>query len=268
MAWRWLALATAVAVSASLFAACGDDGDADRTPAPSASPAATATNLVSPTSGPSPITARATPTTGAITIGSPDEGASVRVPVVATGAANVFEAALTVEVVATDGAVLCQRHIQATSGSGSPGTWSTTLAFPPPDRSRPADLRAYSSSPDDGTMVNLVTRRITVLPDHPAIYITAPRCGDRFAPGASIDVAGRALVFEAVLHVDLRDAAGTVVATQRVMAASGTEESPFSTSIAVPPGAADGFYDLVAYSLSARDGAVIDEFSVPVEVRH
>ncbi len=116
-------------------------------------------------------------------------------------------------------------------------------------------------------MINLVTRRITLLPDHPAIYMTAPRCGDRIAPGGTIVVAGQALVFEAVLHVDLRDASGTALVTQRVMAASGTEESPFSASLAVPVGAADGFYDVVAYSLSARDGSVINEFSVPVELR-
>jgi hypothetical protein len=57
-----------------------------------------------------------------------------------------------------------------------------------------------------------------------------------------------------------------VVAGQNVMAASGVEESDFSASLAVPADAPLGFYDLVAYTHSAEDGSVIDEFPVQIVV--
>jgi hypothetical protein len=74
-----------------------------------------------------------------------------------------------------------------------------------------------------------------------------------------------AQVFEAALNVDIRDASGTAVLTQNVMAASGTEFSFWTTTFDIS-GLTPGFYDIVAYSFSAMDGSIQDEFPVQISV--
>ena len=73
-------------------------------------------------------------------------------------------------------------------------------------------------------------------------------------------------MFEAALVVELRDASGTALLTQNVMAASGTEESDFTANLVLPATLPSGFYDLVAFDHSARDGAVENEFSMQIVV--
>jgi hypothetical protein len=250
--------ASLTAALALTLAACGDDDDGDTTP--TAAPA-------SPTVAAETPAATATPAAEpAITIDEPAEGDVVTVPILMNGTANVFEAALTVDVLDDAGNELCIRHIMATSGTGTPGTWEAMLAIPPPDADALVTLRAYSFSAMDGSMINLVEREVGVLPEHPAIFITSPACGATVAPGGTIAVTGRAAVFEAALTVELRDASGAVVVAQNVMAASGVEESDFTAALAVPASAPNGMYDLVAYSHSAMDGSVINEFSIQILV--
>ena len=194
------------------------------------------------------------------------DGATVAVPIDVSGEADVFEAALTVDVLDASGIRLCIRHIMATSGTGTPGTWAATMAFPPPPAAEPVTVRGYSFSAKDGSIVNLVKRNVTVSSHRPAIFITSPACGATVAPGVTLAVQGRAAVFEAALTVELRDASGTAVVTQNVMADSGTDESDFSAALAIPATLPSGFYDLVAFDHSARDGAVENEFAIQVEV--
>jgi hypothetical protein len=249
----WARVAAPLLCLALLAAACDDD-DEDATP--------TSAPVASPTSGAPGATA--TPAEdAAITIELPP---AVQVPFDVSGEANVFEAALTVDAQDSAGEPLCIRHAMATSGSGTPGTYSAIMAFPPPDTDTPIIVRAYSFSAMDGSIENLVERNVTLSPVHPAIFITSPTCGTVASPGATIEVTGRAAVFEAALTVELRDASGAVVAGQNVMAASGVEESDFSASLAVPADAPLGFSDLVAYTHSAEDGSVIDEFPVQIVV--
>ncbi len=59
------------------------------------------------------------------------------------------------------GLTMCVRHLTATSGSGTPGTWEGMLAFPPEEDPLHVTLRAYTHSPKDGSMVDLVE-----YPDH------------------------------------------------------------------------------------------------------
>jgi len=257
---RFLIGATIIALAALalLVAACGgDDGDETPTTAPSTSPPAT------PAPSPAPSATAELP---AITIDIPADAATVDVPFTMGGEADVFEAALTVDALGTDGTPLCERHIMATSGTGTRGTWETVLAFPPPDAATPITVRAYSFSPMDGSIENLVERNITLSSERPAIFITSPGCNDTAVPGATLNVTGRAAVFEAALTVELRDAAGTIVVGQNVMALSGVEEADFSAALAVPPGTPNGFYDLVAFSHSAMDGSVINEFSMQIAI--
>jgi hypothetical protein len=171
-----------------------------------------------------------------------------------------------VDVLDAAGKTLCVRHIMATSGTGTPGTWETTIAIPPPDAPQDATVRGYSFSAKDGAMENLVQHDVTLSIDRPEIFITSPACGAKVAPGSTLVAKGRALVFEAALVVELRNASGTALVTQNVMAANGTEESDFTANLVLPGALPSGFYDLVAFNYSARDGAIENEFSMQIVV--
>ena len=231
------------------------------TPTPSASSSATASGTATPTDTP-PATSGPV-----IQIDSPMADARVTVPVTASGTANTFEAALTVQLLTEAGDTLCVREIMATSGSGTEGTWQTDLAFVPPDSDQPAVLRAYERSAEDDSPINVVEVPLVVTPERPPIIIVTPVCGDTVAPGGQIAVTGRAQVFEAQFTLELRDAAGTAVLSQEVTAESGTEESNFSALLTVPADLPGGFYDLVGYDTSAKDGSVQYEFPVQILVQ-
>ena len=190
------------------------------------------------------------------------------IPFSAGGTANTFESALVVDIVDSAGAVQCVRHVSATSGSGTAGTWAATLTLAGLSAdSAPMTLRAYEISPRDGSIINLVQQPITVLPDHPDIWMTSPRCGAVVTPGSNLAVTGFARVFEATLNLELRDASGTVIAAVIAMTSEGGVEAPFSAVITIPADAQSGFYDLVAFDFSAKDGAKENEFPVQVTVR-
>jgi hypothetical protein len=113
-------------------------------------------------------------------------------------------------------------------------------------------------------MQDLVERSVTLSNERPDIVITSPACADEVT-GPSLTVEGMAEVFEAALTVEIRDASGTAVATQNVLAASGVEFSPWTATFDIS-GLTAGFYDVVAFSHSAMDGSVINEFPVQVSV--
>lgn len=250
-----LAIATAVAVA---LAGCGDDDD-EPGPLPTAGTTAVATATGGPTS-------EASASAPLIAIDAPAAGELVSVPVAASGTANTFEAALTVDLLDADGNELCVRHIMATSGTGTPGTWETELAIVPPDAEEAATLRAYEFSAKDGSVVNLVERDVTISTERPRIFFSEPACGAVVAPGSTLAVSGRAMVFEAALIVELRNAFGAVVLSQNVMAESGVEEADFSAQLALPADLPGGFYDVVAYNTSAMDGSIENEFAVQISV--
>jgi len=250
----------AVCCATFLLAASGCASEGGASPTPTAtSPAPTFTTSPTPTPTPSAF----------ITIDAPAAGATVSVPVTASGTANTFEAALTVDALNEAGDFLCIRNVMATSGSGTPGTWETTLGFAPESESvdMPVTLRAYEISAKDGSRVNLVERRITVSAKRPPIMLTSPICGDTVAPGGALAVQGLATVFEASLTIELRDASGTVVFTDNLTTEVGNEESRFSEIVTLPAGLTGGFYDLVAFNLSAKDGSIENEFPVQIKVQ-
>ena len=208
------------------------------------------------------------PTAGpAITIDSPVADSPVTVPVTARGTADTFEAALVIDLLDAAGQTLCVRHLTATSGSGTPGTWQSDLAFPPPEEEETVTLRAYELSAEDGTETNVVERSLTLTTERPPVIITTPACGTRIAPGGSLEVTGRAMVPEAQFTLELRDPAGAAVLTQQVTAADGTEESDFSSTLSVPADLPGGFYDLVGFDNSLKDGSVQYEFPVQLLVQ-
>ena len=246
------ALLLAASAAMLLLAACDDDGDdGDTTP----TPAVTAAPTAAPTATPA--------VEDAITIDTPLLDEEVAVPITMTGTADVFEAALTIDALGNAaGLVLCTRHLMASSGTGTRGDWSGVLAFTPLDTAAPVTLRAYSFSPMDGSMENVVERTVIVQPERPNIVITSPACNEEVS-GATLTVEGMAEVFEAALVVELRDAAGTVVAQQSVMAASGVEFSPWTATFDISA-LSNAFFDVVAYSTSPMDGSVINVFPVQI----
>jgi hypothetical protein len=256
------AVQTAACAGAILLLATGCVG----APGPAPTPSASVTVTPAPTPAPTPSASPSSSST--IDIQSPAGGATVSVPFIMRGTANTFEAALTVDAVNEAGEFLCIRHIMATSGTGTPGTWETQLAFAPQHDTgiAPVTLRAYEFSARDGSMINLVERKVLLAPKRPPIMLTSPVCGDVVAPGGTLAIQGLATVFEAALSVELRDASGTAVFSKHLMAEEGGVESRFSDLTIMPAGLVPGFYDLVAFNLSAKDGSVENEFPVQIRV--
>ncbi|TFD93511.1 hypothetical protein E3T61_05350 [Cryobacterium lactosi] len=235
--------------------------------APGPAPTPTGTNSGTAPTNTAPTNTE-TPSAGpAITIDSPVADSPVTIPVSARGTADTVEAALVIDLLDEAGQTLCVRHLTATSGSGTAGTWQSDLAFPPPENEEAVTLRAYELSAEDGSETNVVERSLTLTPERPPIIITTPACGASVAPGGTLEVTGRAMVPEAQFTLELRDPAGAAVLTQQVLAASGTEESDFSSTLSVPAGLAAGFYDLVGFDNSLKDGSVQYEFPVQLLVQ-
>jgi len=80
-----------------------------------------------------------------------------------SGTARVFEAALTVELRASTGAVVAQQHVTADAGGSATGRWSAELDLAGIPAGR-YDLVAYNISPRDGTPEHIfsIPVRITV----------------------------------------------------------------------------------------------------------
>ena len=156
---------------------------------------------------------------------------------------------------------MCERNVQATSGTGTLGTWSTTLAFAPPSSDQPVTLRAFSRSAKDGSEENVVSRTVTVSATLPPIVIESPACGHRTIAQSLISVSGTASVFEGSLLVDLRDPSGAVLATKTVQTVGAPGRGSWTTSFDVSTLPA-GVFEAVAYSISAKDGSVENVFAV------
>ena len=91
----------------------------------------------------------------AILIESPAIGQTVGSPFTVTGTANTFEAVFQLQILAANGQVLLSQRVQASSGTGTRGTFTAILA-PPADAHGPATLRALEYSAKDGTPINIV----------------------------------------------------------------------------------------------------------------
>lgn len=252
------AIITAATLISMLAVACGDD----ESPSPTAT-SAPPTAAASPTTPPGGSPTSETP--GAfIEIDAPVDGANVSVPFTARGSANVFEAALILQVVDDAGAVVCERSVQATSGTGTPGTWEAEVAFVPPASDAEMTLRAFSLSARDGSEENVVEHAIRVSADEPNIIITSPECGQHVQALTALTVEGIATAFEATLTVEVRDMSGEVVRSE-VVTADNFERGNWQTSFDLT-GLDTAQYEIVAYSLSAEDGSVQDVFSIPIRI--
>ena len=119
----------------------------------------TTTSMVTTTTS-TPGTTTTTPSGSFIAISSPTNGATVGNPLVVQGRADVYEAVLWVDLTTTTGAVLDHQRVMASSGSGTPGVFSTTLAIPP-GTTGALQITAYSLSAKDGSRVNVTSVSVT-----------------------------------------------------------------------------------------------------------
>jgi hypothetical protein len=253
-----------VAAIVCVFVVACDGDDDDPEPTNTAPVAATST---APAATPEPSQTAELP---AITIDEPSLGAIVAVPFTISGTANVFEAALSVQVVADDGQLICQHDILATSGSGTRGDWSAVLAFPPPsppagNTAVPMSVRAFNYSAMDGSEENVVTLDINVSGDRPSNVIQTPLCHEAVSSATPLNVTGVTDAFEGTLQLELRDASGVVVHTQTVQAAGGTGNAPWSAQVPLA-GLVPATYMLIAFDFSAQDGTRQNEFAIPIRV--
>ncbi len=100
----------------------------------------------------------------AILVESPGVGETVPGgSVTVSGSANVFEAVLFVAVTDWDGRIVAQQRVQATSGTGTRGTFSVTLDAEQPQAGVGA-VHAWSLSPKDGSRINVVELPVHVAP--------------------------------------------------------------------------------------------------------
>ncbi len=92
--------------------------------------------------------------TPAVLVESPALGDTVRSPLRVRGTANVFEARFRLRLTDASGHTVADVPVQATSGTGTRGSFDVTLRFPGARTGRGL-LTAYYSSPKDGSPVTV-----------------------------------------------------------------------------------------------------------------
>jgi len=157
--------------------ACGDKDGEEASPTKVARP--TFAREPSPTSvpertstpGATATPAQATPsptwtpdTLPAITITSPAADSKITSPVEVRGTARVFEAAVTVRVRNSKGDVVGQQAGTASSGAPQRGNYAIVVTFTPPAEAEPGTVEAFSRSPRDGSIENLVAMDVLLMP--------------------------------------------------------------------------------------------------------
>lgn len=99
----------------------------------------------------------------AILVASPNVGESVRGPIEVSGSAKVFEANVSLALLAPDGTEIASGFTTASCGSGCRGRFATRLAAPA-DYRGPATLQVFESSANDGSKLNVVEIPLEVAP--------------------------------------------------------------------------------------------------------
>lgn len=120
---------------------------------PSTSPTATPTA----SSKPSPIVSAK----GFITMTSPTVNATLQSPIIITGDASVFEAALQWRITDTGGRVIAEGITTASQGAPGRGTFSVSVPYTVTTETV-AFVEVYSRSPKDGNIDDLVRVPVTL----------------------------------------------------------------------------------------------------------
>lgn len=98
----------------------------------------------------------------AVLVESTRWGGDVKSPLRVTGSANVFEAVFYLEVRSPKGTVLVRQRVQATSGSGTRGTFDVTLKWTGSDPGS-GELRAFVYSAKDGSREEIVSIPVRIV---------------------------------------------------------------------------------------------------------
>ncbi len=91
----------------------------------------------------------------AILVESPALGADVDSPLRVVGTANVFEAVFRINLVDNDGLIIADQRVQASSGTGTRGTFDVTIQYPTGHAGQ-GSLIVFENSAKDGSQVNVV----------------------------------------------------------------------------------------------------------------
>ena len=116
----------------------------------------------------------------AILVESPLPGSAIPGPesgtVVVSGSANVFEAVFRVEIRAADGTVLAEQRLEATSGTGTRGTFeaSVPLDLSPNLEGTNGSVVFYEPSPKDGSPTHIITVPIILSHERNPLRASAP----------------------------------------------------------------------------------------------
>jgi len=199
----------------------------------------------------------------AISIDSPESGESVSVPIKVRGTASVFEATLLVAVKDSRGNTLCQVVAQASEGGPGRGDYEVEIAFAPPADAMKGSIDAFTQSPKDGSVEDLVSVPVTIAAEQPAIVLTSPRCDQEVR--SPLLVEGTASVFEGALVIVVKDSQGKELARVPVQASQAApERGAFAQEVTFPPLEGPQRGTIEAFSDNPHDGSVINLFSVPV----
>lgn len=99
----------------------------------------------------------------AVLIEHPAFGERPSSPLRVSGTANVFEAVFRLELTGPGGTVLASPVVQASSGTGTRGTFSTSIAYSPWVHGT-GELTAWYESPKDGSRVDVYSVPLTLEP--------------------------------------------------------------------------------------------------------
>ncbi len=91
----------------------------------------------------------------AILVESPTLGQTVSSPMLINGTANVFEGVFRARIVDSDGLVIQEGLVTATSGTGTRGTFALALPFEI-DEPGPGSLIVFAESPKDGSPIDVI----------------------------------------------------------------------------------------------------------------
>jgi hypothetical protein len=92
----------------------------------------------------------------AIIVETPQPGDEVSSPVTIAGTADVFEATVSIRILAEDGGEVAATFTTATCGSGCRGRYSTELFFFV-EQTQNGVVEVFESSAEDGSPINLVS---------------------------------------------------------------------------------------------------------------
>ncbi len=206
-----------------------------------------------------------------LTITTPANGALIENPadIVVNGTGSGLPvAAVSVQALDNSGAVLTEQTVNNSGDPGEAGTWQVTLSASV-ELGSTGSIRAYSTSPDDGSVVAEAVVNVTygVAPAPSEIIITAPVADAVVPNNGSFTIQGSATnLFEGGLSVQLRDGGGAVLIEQPTTAPGaalgGTGNWEIGMSVDVPAGTPGS---IRAYATSAMDGSVVAEDIVNIQ---